>query len=345
MPQNSSKHSNKPRNTTKGSNSSTATAANETSSTWQRGQGAFSGKAKKDYLKWKRQQKAAAASTDDDSDWLPEASPGTATNPATQDSAAGCNSMHPTLTSPAAEPEAASAVAIGRTWAAHTADDPSAPLQYRPLVAVTAAPFDARLVQGSSAAAGLKPPQQPGHADAANTAASTAAISVSPCDATARSAKSSPAAELHPQQQPGQADEPQTESTATTAASCTAAAVDSCGVQAVEGIMYMPILDPAEVGFTAEGFELGMPTRPRWQVSVGCHSAMGVLLLETSLLQARLFTVSWWSGLLPQVVANSCRLLETSLSKQFPKGTPHCCASLYHGGVGSCNRVLGTYAD
>jgi hypothetical protein len=29
----------------------------------------------------------------------------------------------------------------------------------------------------------------------------------------------------------------------------------------------MPRLDPAEVGFTPEGFELDMPTRPNWQVS------------------------------------------------------------------------------
>jgi hypothetical protein len=29
---------------------------------------------------------------------------------------------------------------------------------------------------------------------------------------------------------------------------------------------YMPRLKPAEVGFTPEGFELDMPTRPAWQV-------------------------------------------------------------------------------
>jgi hypothetical protein len=31
-------------------------------------------------------------------------------------------------------------------------------------------------------------------------------------------------------------------------------------------VVYMPRLNPAEVGFTAEGFELDMPTRPAWQV-------------------------------------------------------------------------------
>jgi hypothetical protein len=29
---------------------------------------------------------------------------------------------------------------------------------------------------------------------------------------------------------------------------------------------FMPRLDPAEVGYTAEGWSLGMPTRPKWQV-------------------------------------------------------------------------------
>lgn len=32
-------------------------------------------------------------------------------------------------------------------------------------------------------------------------------------------------------------------------------------------VTYMPRLDPAEVGFTPQGFTLDMPTRPQWQVS------------------------------------------------------------------------------
>lgn len=48
-----------------------------------------------------------------------------------------------------------------------------------------------------------------------------------------------------------------------------ATAAEASTPAAAAGVVYMPRLDPAEVGFTPEGFALDMPTRPAWQVSRG----------------------------------------------------------------------------
>eukprot|EP00878_Enallax_costatus_P014376 GHUV01015036.1.p1 GENE.GHUV01015036.1~~GHUV01015036.1.p1 ORF type:complete len:378 (+),score=122.93 GHUV01015036.1:225-1358(+) len=229
MPQNRSKHSGKPFDPPKvptaartdTQDPSTATAANGISSTWQRGQGGFSGKAKKDYLKWKRQQKAAAASTDDDSDWLPETTSSTASNPAVQDSTAGRLGASSTHAPPATAAGASPAAPGFPVWQENTTDDPAAPLRYRPLVAVPAAPFDAR-----------------SPIDAARSESATASAAVG---------------------------------------SCTATAEGSQGSQDDAGVGYMPTLDPAEVGFTWEGFKLDMPTRPQWQGVVNTAEELYVL--------------------------------------------------------------------
>ena len=90
-----------------------------TSAPWQRSSGGFSGAAKKEYLKWKRQQKAAHAedaSTDDE------------TSPALQQSGA--------------QPSASTASAVpGRSRPPAQLETATQPLQYRPLTAVPATPF------------------------------------------------------------------------------------------------------------------------------------------------------------------------------------------------------------
>lgn len=157
-------------------------AAPATTQKWQRGSGGFSGKAKSDYLKWKRQQKAARTdelSSDEE-----------------QHKQQQVHSRPPRTKN--GQPPAASSRRPG---------DAAQPLHYSPLVAVPAAAFSmAAPVQDSGVAAGGVLVQGSGNDDSAHNNSS---------------------------------------STITT---------------------YMPRLDPAHVGFTPEGWTLGMPTRPAWQV-------------------------------------------------------------------------------
>lgn len=204
MPQNRFKQDSKTLAPTKPSTSSNqqgrstvqqcSITADADSSSWQRGQGGFSGRAKKDYLKWKRQQKAAAVSGDD-SDWAPQV------DSSKHGSVPVAQPALPDAHTPAyATAGAAATAGPSHAWPMNTKDDPSLPLQYRPLVAVPAAPFTC---SSSSSTAGPV-----GHPTAAADAET-----------------------------------------------------------AVAELVNMPCLDPAEVGFTAEGFQLDMPTRPHWQVT------------------------------------------------------------------------------
>jgi hypothetical protein len=128
--------------------------------------GAFSGAAKKKYLKQRKANRAAAdSSSDNDSD---------------SDSKATAPQQH---------------AQHSRSRHRQQSEDVTAPLQYRPLVAVPAAPFSMR------------------H-DASST----------PDD---------------------------------------------------DAVAYMPKLDASEVGWTPEGFELDMPTRPQWQVCACVLSSCG----------------------------------------------------------------------
>lgn len=155
---------------------------------WQRGSGAFSGAAKKDYLRWKRQQKAARAAS-------------------------------------SSEDEAGQQQQQQRSRLAHHAS-PAAdarPLQYRPLFAVPAEPF--------STSTTLPPPAE-----------STAAP-------PATAAPAAPAA-----------------------AGSVAGAATAGTTHSSSEVTYMPRLSPEEVGFTPAGFQLGMPTRPHWQVSLALRA-------------------------------------------------------------------------
>eukprot|EP00879_Flechtneria_rotunda_P009922 GHRR01010375.1.p1 GENE.GHRR01010375.1~~GHRR01010375.1.p1 ORF type:complete len:771 (+),score=321.28 GHRR01010375.1:261-2573(+) len=226
----------------KGSNSLSApdptadilgTAGNQqaTSGAWQRSQGAFSGKAKKEYLRWKRQQKAVAGSTDaDSSDWGPdESTAATAAIPA--DSSIRHSSVDKVPQHPArgdyqssqaqpaklqqpqgsalhAQQPAPAVLLHSIEHASHVPasslqdpalsgqDDPTLPLLFRPLVAVPAARFSATSADASAVTATT---------EGANRA------------------------------------EPQ------------------------HNVVYLPQLNPIEVGFTPEGFALDMPTRPKWE--------------------------------------------------------------------------------
>lgn len=172
--------------------------ADASGTAWQRSSGGFSGSAKKEYLKWKRQQKASRA--DDDSDG--------------QDPPVHANQQD--KHKPQAElPEAAAGQQkeLQAPHAAASSDDVAQPLHYRPLAAVPAAPF------------------------------------TNSGDPLSSSAAAGPALQDH----------------ASTGQCVVEQPVASSNDQAVT---YMPRLDPAEVGFTPEGFLLDMPTRPRWQVCI-----------------------------------------------------------------------------
>jgi hypothetical protein len=161
-----------------------------------------------DYLKWKRQQKGAAGDSSDEEQQQGSADTGTRSSiaqlQAGRDAAAAGSG-------PTAQVGAEQQRRQQRRAPDSTADDPTQPLQYRPLVAVPAAPFTA----------------------AAGTSA-TAATAAAEADDGSGSVVAAEAA--------AQAD------------------------GAAAGVLYMPRLDPAEVGFTPEGFALDMPTRPAWQV-------------------------------------------------------------------------------
>lgn len=173
-------------------------AAESDSACWQRGQGGFSGRAKKDYLKWKRQQKAAAASEDDSSDFV--ADEGSSKQDPSMTVGASSTSKQAPFRPTSSTDAAATSATKGtyHTWQVNATDDPSLPLHYRPLVSVPAVPFSS-------------------------------------------------------------AEHPVGQLTA-------AANAGEC--------VFMPRLNPAEVGFTLEGFELDMPTRPHWQVSRTTNTAM-----------------------------------------------------------------------
>jgi hypothetical protein len=162
---------------------------------WQRSSGAFSGAAKKDYLQWKRQQKAARAASSGN------------------DEAVG-RQQHPSSQKPSC-------------WSANEGSlsaDAAQPLRYRPLYAVPAEPF---CVPAPSA-------HPLDHLTVTSTAGTGAAGSVSIC--------------LAGSNEPG----------------APVASTDGSGRAA--SVVYMPRLDPREVGFTPAGFQLDMPTRPQWQV-------------------------------------------------------------------------------
>uniref|UniRef100_A0A383VR41 Guanine nucleotide-binding protein-like 1 n=1 Tax=Tetradesmus obliquus TaxID=3088 RepID=A0A383VR41_TETOB len=218
--------------------------ADDGSHAWQRSQGGFSGKAKKEYLKWKRQQKGAAADVSAEEQQ--------------QDSAANGSSSNNTQLQAGITPAATGSIPSvpASTQQQHrqqqrardsTADDPTQPLQYRPLVAVPAAPFDAA---GPAAAAEAAAEPTQGTANSAATAAE---------------------------------------------ASTPAAAAAAAEAAAAAGVVYMPRLDPAEVGFTPEGFALDMPTRPAWQGVVSSAEELHALE-EQSFLQ-------WQQALLHKAAA------------------------------------------
>lgn len=224
---------------------------------WQRGQGGFSGKAKKEYLKWKRQQKEAAAGPDSqgtDSDAVPS--------------------------QPAGRREAGKQAAAPDS----SADDPTLPLQYRPLVTVPAAPFIA------AAAGPAASPAATAHGG--STAGSPASCSTIECV--------------------------QLQDTRT--GQHAAAAVEPASEPE---LVYMPRLDPSEVGFTAEGFELDMPVRPAWQVRT-CDSCGLASSLIQALQHSRLAMPCCRNGCLAPHNAP----FQICMSLSFPV-TLHMCASFY----------------
>lgn len=164
---------------------------------WQRSSGAFSGAAKKDYLQWKRQQKAARAASSVD------------------DEAVG-RQQHPSRQKPSC-------------WSANEGSltaDAAQPLRYCPLYAVHAVPF---CMPAASA-------QPDDNLSVTSTAVHVAAASGAPHAASS------------------------------TERAAPVASTDSSGPAAA--VVYMPRLDPVEVGFTPAGCQLDMPTRPQWQVSL-----------------------------------------------------------------------------
>lgn len=164
---------------------------------WQRSSGGFSGSAKKEYLKWKRQQKASRADDDSDGQDPP-------VQPILQDKQKPQSEL----------PEAAAGQQqkkLHAPLASASNDDVAQPLHYRPLAAVPAAPFT---ISG---------------------------------DTLSRSAAASPAVQDH---------------------ASTERCIEQPLASSDQAVTYMPRLDPAEVGFTPEGFLLDMPTRPQWQVCI-----------------------------------------------------------------------------
>lgn len=189
----------------------------DTDKEWQRSSGAFSGAAKKDYLKWKRQQKAARGDSSSDEEPVqqqrshqqqPGRMPG---SPARQQQA------------PVSQPQHQHHQQLQR--APPNVKDAAEPLRYRPLAAVPAAPFSMSAHHATSTS--TAPGSTPERAGPAAGAQTCAGVGLS---ADMNMVSSS--------QQEGEES----------------------------ALAYMPRLDPAEVGFTSEGFKLDMPTRPKWQV-------------------------------------------------------------------------------
>jgi hypothetical protein len=194
------------------SGTASAAAAASTEKDWQRSSGAFSGAAKKEYLKWKRHQKAACVDSSSDDEGHQR---GSGNQPAAQHAA---NARQQSQQPPQQQRRR-------NTPASAPGAEATLPLQYRPLAAISAASFCMT---------------------AARATASTA-----PCAAHTPSGAAT-----------------DTAGTYSSEGHDSAAAADPGASQ----VTFMPRLDPAKVGYTPEGWSLGMPTRPKWQVRPGSES-------------------------------------------------------------------------